>query len=109
MTLEKIWEVFATMTALNRIQVGEHTLKNAYTISEIHDKIKICDFSFCIPVEEYFCSLKYNSREKKSKSFPKWEYCNFSGKRWQISSISGRSFLGLGKIEHQRLKGYKYF
>ncbi|KDE65679.1 tRNA pseudouridine(55) synthase TruB [Fusobacterium necrophorum] len=101
---------FATMTALNRIQVGEHTLKNAYTISEIHDKIKICDFSFCIPVEEYFLFPKIQLEGEKNRSlFQNGNTVIFQEKDGKYRVYQEEVFLGLGKIEHQRLKGYKYF
>lgn len=101
---------FATMTALNRIQVGEHHLKNSYTISEIHDKINVCDFSFCIPVEEYFSFPKIQLEgEKNLILFRNGNTVIFKEKDGKYRVYQNGLFLGLGKIEKQRLKGYKYF
>jgi len=101
---------FATMTALNRIQVGEHHLKNAYTISEIHDKIKVYDFSFCIPVEEYFSFPKLELNGEKNKTlFQNGNTVILEEKDGKYRIYQKDIFLGLGKIENQRLKGYKYF
>ncbi|HEY4533577.1 MAG TPA: tRNA pseudouridine(55) synthase TruB [Fusobacterium sp.] len=103
-------ESFATMTALNRIQVGEHTLKNAYTISEIHDKMKIYDFSFCIPVEEYFSFPIIELKGEKNKIlFENGNTVIFEEKDGKYRVYQEKVFLGIGKIENQRLKGYKYF
>lgn len=101
---------FATMTALNRVKVGRHSLKNSYTISQIHDMINNCDFRFCTPVEDYFSFPKVDLETEKERSL-------FTNGNTLIRSLSEgkyriyfqNSFLGLGKVREERLKGYKYF
>lgn len=101
---------FATMTALNRVEVGGHSLKKAYTISQIHAMINSPDFSFCIPVEEYFAFPKVDLESEKEKTL----FVNgntlirtFEDGKYRI--YFQNHFLGFGKIEMERLKGYKYF
>lgn len=101
---------FATMTALNRLEVGEHSIKKSYTISKIHDMINDCDFSFCTPVEECFPFPKLELQTDREKLL-------FENGNTLIRPLSGgkyriyfqNSFLGLGNVEQERLKGYKYF
>lgn len=101
---------FATMTALNRVEVGGEHLKNSYTISQIHAMMNNCDFSFCIPVEQYFSFPKIQlATEKEKVLFTNGNTLVRLQEDGKYRIYFQEEFLGLGKIERQRLKGYKYF
>jgi len=51
---------YATMTELQRIDVGEHSLTNSYTLEQMEEMAQNNDLSFLKSIEEVFSYEKYN-------------------------------------------------
>ena len=56
---------YATMTELQRINVGEYSLTNSYTLEQMEEMAQNNDFSFLNSVEEVFSYEKYNLETEK--------------------------------------------
>jgi len=104
---------YATMTALQRKQVGEYSLKNSYNLEQIEEMTLNNDFKFLKTVEEIFSYDKYNLQTEKEFILYKSGNTvkikeNLESKRYRIYFQD--EFIGLANIENNNLlKGYKYY
>ena len=104
---------YATMTALQRKQVGEYSLENSYNLEQIEEMTLNNDFKFLKTVEEIFSYDKYNLQTEKEFILYKNGNTvkikeNLENKRYRIYFQD--KFIGLANIENNNLlKGYKYY
>ena len=104
---------YATMTALQRKQVGEYSLENSYNLEQIEEMTLNNDFKFLKTVEEIFSYDKYNLQTEKEFILYKNGNTvkikeNLESKRYRIYFQD--KFIGLANIENNNLlKGYKYY
>ena len=104
---------YATMTALQRKQVGEYSLKNSYNLEQIEEMTLNNDFKFLKTVEEIFSYDKYNLQTEKEFILYKNGNTvkikeNLENKKYRIYFQD--EFIGLANIENNNLlKGYKYY
>lgn len=102
--------VYATMTGLRRVSVGDENVERAYSLNEIEMMKEKESLNFITPIEKYFRYPKiYIDGEKDIKLF-------LNGQRVKIKKESGKyrvyeneRFLGLGEVQKGLLKGYKYY
>ena len=104
---------YATMTELQRINVGEYSLTNSYTLEQMEEMAQNNDFSFLNSVEDVFSYEKYNlETEKELTLFKNGNTVkikdNLENKKYRV--YYQNEFLGLASIENNNLlKGYKYY
>ena len=104
---------YATMTALQRKQVGEYSLENSYNLEQIEEMTLNNDFKFLKTVEEIFSYDKYNLQTEKEFILYKNGNTvkikeNLESKRYRIYFQD--KFIGLANIKNNNLlKGYKYY
>ena len=104
---------YATMTALQRKQVGEYSLENSYNLEQIEEMTLNNDFKFLKTVEEIFSYDKYNLQTEKEFILYKNGNTvkikeNLENKKYRIYFQD--EFIGLANIENNNLlKGYKYY
>ena len=104
---------YATMTALQRKQVGEYSLENSYNLEQIEEMTLNNNFKFLKTVEEIFSYDKYNLQTEKEFILYKNGNTvkikeNLESKRYRIYFQD--KFIGLANIEKNNLlKGYKYY
>ena len=104
---------YATMTELQRINVGEYSLTNSYTLEQMEEMAQNKDFSFLNSVENVFSYEKYNlETEKELTLFKNGNTVkikdNLENKKYRVYYQD--EFLGLANIENNNLlKGYKYY
>ena len=104
---------YATMTVLQRKQVGDYSLENSYSLEEIEEMVLNNDFKFLKTVEEIFSYDKYNLQTEKEFILYKNGNTvkikeNLESKRYRIYFQD--KFIGLANIENNNLlKGYKYY
>ena len=104
---------YATMTELQRINVGEYSLTNSYTLEQMEEMAQNNDFSFLNSVEEVFSYEKYNlATEKEFTLFKNGNTVkikdSLENKKYRVYYQD--EFLGLASIENNNLlKGYKYY
>lgn len=104
---------YATMTALQRKQVGYYSLKNSYNLEEIENMALNGNFEFLKSVEEIFSYDKYSLQTEKELTLYKNGNTvkingNLENKRYRIYFQD--KFIGLANIENNNLlKGYKYY
>jgi len=104
---------YATMTALQRKQVGEYSLENSYNLEQIEEMTLNNNFTFLKTVEEIFSYDKYNLQTEKEFILYKNGNTvkikeNLESKRYRIYFQD--KFIGLANIENNNLlKGYKYY
>ena len=104
---------YATMTALQRKQVGDYSLENSYSLEQIEKMVLNNDFKFLKTVEEIFSYDKYNLQTEKEFILYKNGNTvkikeNLENKRYRI--YFQNEFVGLANIENNNLlKGYKYY
>ena len=104
---------YATMTALQRKQVGEYSLENSYNLEQIEEMILNNDFKFLKTIEEIFSYDKYSLQTEKELTLYKNGNTvkikeNLENKRYRI--YFQNEFVGLANIENNNLlKGYKYY
>ena len=104
---------YATMTELQRINVGEYSLTNSYTLEQMEEMAQNNDFSFLNSVEDVFSYEKYNlETEKELTLFKNGNTVkikdNLENKKYRVYYQD--EFLGLANIENNNLlKGYKYY
>lgn len=104
---------YATMTALQRKQVGEYSLENSYNLEQIEEMTLNNDFKFLKTIEEIFSYDKYNLETEKEFILYKNGNTvkikeNLESKRYRIYFQD--KFIGLANIENNNLlKGYKYY
>ena len=103
---------FATMTALRRVSVGNYKIEESFTLEKIEELVLKGDSSFVKGIEESFSNvLKIDiDSEKDYKLFKNGNTVvipEFVNGIYRIYSKG--KFEGLGKVEEERLKGYKVF
>lgn len=104
---------YATMTALQRKQVGDYSLENSYSLEQIEKMIFNNDFKFLKTIEEIFSYDKYSLQTEKELTLYKNGNTvkikeNLENKRYRI--YFQNEFVGLANIENNNLlKGYKYY
>ena len=104
---------YATMTALQRKQVGDYSLEDSYSLEQIEEMVLNNDFKFLKTVEEIFSYDKYNLQTEKEFILYKNGNTvkikeNLESKRYRIYFQD--KFIGLANIENNNLlKGYKYY
>ena len=103
---------YATMTELQRINVGEYSLTNSYTLEQLEEMAQNNDFSFLNSVEDVFSYEKYSF--ETDKEFTLFKNGNtvkikdsLENKKYRVYYQD--EFLGLANIVNNNLlKGYKY-
>lgn len=101
------------MTELQRVNVGEYSLTNSYTLEQMEEMAQNNDFSFLNSVENVFSYEKYNlETEKELTLFKNGNTVkikdNLENKKYRVYYQD--EFLGLANIENNNLlKGYKYY
>ena len=104
---------YATMTALERKQVGDYSLKNSYSLEQIEEMVLNNDFKFLKTVEEIFSYDKYSLQTEKELTLYKNGNTvkikeNLENKKYRIYFQD--EFIGLANVENNNLlKGYKYY
>ena len=104
---------YATMTALERKQVGDYSLENSYSLEQIEEMVLNNDFKFLKTVEEIFSYDKYNLQTEKEFILYKNGNTvkikeNLENKKYRIYFQD--EFIGLANVENNNLlKGYKYY
>ena len=104
---------YATMTALQRKQVGDYSLENSYSLEQIEKMVFNNDFNFLKTIEEIFSYDKYSLQTEKELTLYKNGNTvkikeNLENKRYRI--YFQNEFVGLANIENNNLlKGYKYY
>ena len=104
---------YATMTALQRKQVGDYSLENSYSLEQIEEMVLNNNFKFLKTIEEIFSYDKYNLETEKEFILYKNGNTvkikeNLENKRYRIYFQD--KFIGLANIENNNLlKGYKYY
>ena len=104
---------YATMTALERKQVGDYSLKNSYSLEQIEEMVLNNDFKFLKTVEEIFSYDKYSLQTEKELTLYKNGNTvkikeNLENKKYRI--YFQNEFIGLANVENNNLlKGYKYY
>ena len=106
-------ETYATMTTLQRKQVGDYSLETSYTLEQIEEMVLNNDFKFLKTIEEIFSYDKYSLQTEKELTLYKNGNTvkikeNLENKKYRIY-FQGE-FIGLANIENNNLlKGYKYY
>ena len=104
---------YATMTALQRKQVGDYSLENSYSLEQIEKMIFNNDFNFLKTIEEIFSYDKYSLQTEKELTLYKNGNTvkikeNLENKKYRIYFQD--EFIGLANVENNNLlKGYKYY
>ena len=104
---------YATMTALQRKQVGDYSLENSYSLEQIEEMVLNNDFKFLKTVEEIFSYDKYSLQTEKELTLYKNGNTvkikeNLENKKYRIYFLD--EFIGLANVENNNLlKGYKYY
>lgn len=104
---------YATMTALQRKQVGDYSLENSYTLEQIEEMVLNNDFKFLKTIEEIFSYDKYSLQTEKELTLYKNGNTvkikeNLENKKYRIYFQD--EFIGLANVENNNLlKGYKYY
>lgn len=104
---------YATMTALQRKQVGDYSLEDSYSLEQIEEMVLNNDFKFLKTVEEFFSYDKYGLQTEKEFILYKNGNTvkikeNLENKKYRIYFQD--EFIGLANIENNNLlKGYKYY
>lgn len=104
---------YATMTALQRKQVGDYSLENSYSLEQIEEMVLNNNFNFLKTIEEIFSYVKYSLQTEKELTLYKNGNTvkikeNLENKRYRI--YFQNEFVGLANIENNNLlKGYKYY
>ena len=104
---------YATMTALQRKQVGDYSLEESYSLEQIEEMVLNNDFKFLKTVEEIFSYDKYSLQTEKELTLYKNGNTvktkeNLENKKYRIYFQD--KFIGLANVENNNLlKGYKYY
>ena len=104
---------YATMTALQRKQVGDYSLETSYTLEQIEEMVLNNDFKFLKTIEEIFSYDKYSLQTEKELTLYKNGNTvkikeNLENKKYRIYFQD--EFIGLANVENNNLlKGYKYY
>ena len=102
---------YGTLTSLERISVGDITINNSYTLDEIEAFSSGNNYEFLKSVEEIFQYERYDIlNDKDFLLFKNGNTLVTTNKENNLYKIYFKNeFVGLGSIENNRLKGYKYF
>ena len=104
---------YATMTALQRKQVGDYSLEDSYSLEQIEEMVLNNDFKFLKTIEEIFSYDKYSLQTEKELTLYKNGNTvkikeSLENKKYRI--YFQNEFIGLANIENNNLlKGYKYY
>ena len=104
---------YATMTVLQRKQVGDYSLENSYCLEQIEEMVLNNDFKFLKTIEEIFSYDKYSLQTEKELTLYKNGNTvkikeNLENKKYRIYFQD--EFIGLANVENNNLlKGYKYY
>ena len=104
---------YATMTALQRKQVGDYSLEESYSLEQIEEMVLNNDFKFLKTIEEIFSYDKYSLQTEKELTLYKNGNTikikeNLENKKYRIYFQD--EFIGLANVENNNLlKGYKYY
>ena len=104
---------YATMTALQRKQVGDYSLEDSYSLEQIEEMVLNNDFKFLKTIEEIFSYDKYSLQTEKELTLYKNGNTvkikeNLENKKYRIYFLD--EFIGLANVENNNLlKGYKYY
>ena len=104
---------YATMTALQRKQVGDYSLEESYSLEQIEEMVLNNDFKFLKTVEEIFSYDKYSLQTEKELTLYKNGNTvkikeSLENKKYRIYFQD--EFIGLANVENNNLlKGYKYY
>ena len=104
---------YATMTALQRKQVGDYSLEDSYSLEQIEEMVLNNDFKFLKTVEEIFSYDKYSLQTEKELTLYKNGNTvkikeSLENKKYRI--YFQNEFIGLANVENNNLlKGYKYY
>lgn len=108
--LGKALKTFATMTSLVRCAIKDTTLANAITLEKIEESSKKNNFDFVISVEDYFVFDKINiTTQKDFILFSNGNTIKHKASNGKYRIYNNGNFLGLGIVNNNLLKGYKYF
>lgn len=100
----------ATMTELLRQEVGEYHINKSYTLEDIEKLAEEEDFSFLQKVEEVFnYEVLSITDEKQQKLLYNGNKIGYHVKDGFYKIHFGDKFFGLGIVENDYLKPYKYF
>lgn len=102
--------IFATMTDLLRQEVGEYHINKSYSLAKVEEMVANEDYSFLLDVEDVFDCEKLVICDEKNKKLL------FNGNKIAYNKDNGMykiffddKFFGLGIVEMDTLKPYKYF
>ena len=104
---------YATMTVLQRKQVGDYSLEDSYSLEQIEEMVLNNDFKFLKTIEEIFSYDKYSLQTEKELTLYKNGNTvkikeNLENKKYRIYFQD--EFIGLANVENNNLlKGYKYY
>jgi len=104
---------YATMTALQRKQVGDYSLEDSYSLEQIEEMVLNNDFKFLKTIEEIFSYDKYSLQTEKELTLYKNGNTvkikeSLENKKYRIYFQD--EFIGLANVENNNLlKGYKYY
>ncbi|QNE65565.1 tRNA pseudouridine(55) synthase TruB [Fusobacterium hwasookii] len=104
---------YATMTALQRKQVGDYSLEDSYSLEQIEEMVLNNDFKFLKTIEEIFSYDKYSLQTETELTLYKNGNTvkikeNLENKKYRIYFQD--EFIGLANVENNNLlKGYKYY
>ena len=104
---------YATMTALQRKQVGDYSLEDSYSLEKIEEMVLNNDFKFLKTIEKIFSYDKYSLQTEKELTLYKNGNTvkikeNLENKKYRIYFQD--EFIGLANVENNNLlKGYKYY
>jgi tRNA pseudouridine55 synthase len=107
----EVLETFGYMSELERIQVGNYTVKDAYTMELIESMGDNSDFSFVTSIEDSFSFPKINLTDDKMLKLylnGNTVIYNKPNGKYKIYN-KNNEFLGFGEIINNRLKGWKVF
>ena len=100
----------ATMTELLRQEVGEYHINKSYTLEDIEGLAEQGDFSFLQRVEDIFdYEVLSITDEKQQKLLYNGNKIGYHVKDGFYKIHFGDKFFGLGIVENNYLKPYKYF
>ncbi len=101
---------FATMTELLRQEVGEYHINKSYTLEDIEGLAEQGDFSFLQRVEDIFdYEVLSITDEKQQKLLYNGNKIGYHVKDGFYQIHFGDKFFGLGIVDSNYLKPYKYF
>lgn len=102
--------IFATMTDLLRQEVGEYHINKSYSLAKVEEMVANEDYSFLLDVEDVFdCEKLVISDEKNKKLLFNGNKIAYNKDNGMYKIFFDDKFFGLGIVEMDTLKPYKYF